>query len=88
MSATHPQAWLKKTTKKEILELTVKAPNKLCMLDPIQKSIIKKCLADLVPAIAIIVNASLSTGAVPNQFKQAIVTLFLKKSGLDRNNVC
>ena len=34
-----------------------------------------------------IVNASLSTGIVPPQFKQAIVTPLLKKPGLDTNNM-
>ena len=55
-------------------------------MTPIPASLTKKCLADLVPAIANIVNVSLFIGAVPNQFKQAVGTSLLKKSRLDRNN--
>jgi len=42
-------------------------------------SLTKKCLADLVPAIANIVNVSLSIGAVPNPVRQAVGTPLLKK---------
>ena len=35
--------------------------------------------------ITVIVNASLSAGIVPQQFKQALVTPLLKKPGLDSN---
>ena len=55
------------------------------MLDPIPTSITKLCLDDLVSLITFIVNASLSTGIVPPQIKQAIVTPLLKKPGLDTN---
>ena len=57
------------------------------MLDPIPTSITKKCLDDLVSLITFIVTASLSTGIVPPQFKQAIVTPLLKKPGLNTNDM-
>ena len=57
------------------------------MLDPIPTSLTKQCLDDLVSLIMFVVNASLSTGIVPPQFKQAIVTPLLKKPGLDTNNM-
>ena len=57
------------------------------MLDPIPTSLTKQCLHDLVSLITFIVNASLSTGIVPPQFKQAIVTPLLKKPGLDTNDM-
>ena len=74
-------------TEELIRELTLKSPTKSCMLDPIPTSITKQCLDDLVLFITFIVNASLSTGIVPPQFKQAIVTPFLKKPGLDTNDM-
>jgi len=37
--------------------------------------------------ITFIVNTSLSTGIVPHQLKQAIVTPLLKKPGLDTNDM-
>ena len=52
-----------------IRELIIKSPTKSCMLDPIPTSITKQCLDDLVSLITFIVNASLSTGIVPPQFK-------------------
>ena len=61
-------------TDKLIHELILKSPMKSCMLDPIPTSITKQCFDDLVSLIMFIVNASLSTGIVPPQFKQAIVT--------------
>ena len=70
-----------------IRELTLKSPTKSCMLDPIPTSLTKQCLDALVSSITFIVNASLSTGIVPPQFKQAIVTPLLKKSGLDTNDM-
>ena len=74
-------------TEELIRELTLKSPTKSCMLDPIPTSTTKQCLDDLVLFITFIVNASLSTGIVPPQFKQAIVTPFLKKPGLDTNDM-
>ena len=64
-----------------IRELILKSPTKSCMLDPIP------CLDALVSLITFIVNASLSTGIVPPQFKQATVTPLLKKPGLDTNDM-
>ena len=59
---------------------------KSCMPDPIPTSLTRQCLDDLVSLIMFI-NASLSTGIVPPQFKQAIVTPLLKKPGLDTNDM-
>ena len=70
-----------------IRELILKSPTKGCMLDPIPTSLTKQCLDDLVSLITFIVNASLSTGIAPPQFKQAIVTPLLKKPGLDTNGM-
>ena len=84
---TH-QPWLllsqfEPVTEKVIRELIIKSPTKRCMLDPIPTSLTKKCLNDQVSLIKVIVNASLSAGVDPQQFKQALVTPLLKKPGLD-----
>ena len=60
------------TTEELIRELILKSPTKSCMLDPIPTSITKQYLDDLVSLITFIVNASLSTGIVSPQFKQAM----------------
>ena len=57
------------------------------MLDLIPTSLMKQCLNDLVPLVTAIINASLSTGTVPKQFKQAVVISLLKKPGLDTNDL-
>ncbi|WP_419585607.1 reverse transcriptase domain-containing protein, partial [Thiolapillus sp.] len=62
-------------------------PTKSCRLDPIPTSLTNQCLTDLVSLITVIVNASLSAGIVPQQFKQALVTPLLKKPGLDSNDM-
>ena len=70
-----------------IRELIIKSPTKSCTLDPIPTSLTKQCLNDFVSLITVIVNASLSAGKVPQQFKQALVTPLLKKSELDSNDM-
>ena len=74
-------------TDKLICELVLKSLMKSCMPDPIPTSLTRQCLDDLVSLIMFIVNASLSTGIVPPQFKQAIVTPLLKKPGLNTNDM-
>ena len=74
-------------TEKVILEFLIKSPTKSCMLDPIPTSLTKQSLNDLVSLIKVIVNASLSAGIVPQQFKQALVTPLLKKPGLDSDDM-
>ena len=49
-------------------------------------SLLKQCCHILAPAITNIVNLSLSTGEFPSQFKQAIVTLLIKKPSLEENH--
>ena len=71
----------------EIRKLIVESPTQTCMLDPIPTSLTKECLSSLLPRITRIVKSFLCSGAVPLQFKQAIVTPpLLKKPGLDPND--
>jgi hypothetical protein len=70
---------------KEIKELLKSSLNKSCSLDPLPTSLIKAHGDCLVPIITCIINLSLSTGVVPDRFKQALVTPLLKKAGMDQN---
>ena len=54
-------------------------------LDPIPTTLTKQCLHDLAPLVTRIF--SLSTGTVPSELKQALVTPILKKQGLDANDL-
>ena len=71
----------------KVSELTARSPTKNCMSDPIPTFLMKQCLNDVVPLVTAIINVSLSTGTVPKQFKQAVVTPLLKKPGLDTNDL-
>lgn len=52
---------------------------KSCMLDPLPTWLVRECVAELSPFICNLVNISLETGQVPNNFKKAVVTPLLKK---------
>ena len=67
----------------DVLELLKKARTKSSDLDPIPTYLLKRCSDALAPAITRIINASLSRGEVPPNFKEAIVTPLLKKPGLE-----
>ena len=68
---------------KKLLHAT--AP-KSCQLDPIPTHLLKNA-DELLPLITKIINASLQTGVVPDQLKEAIVKPLLKKPGLDQNEL-
>ena len=50
-------------------------------------SLINQCLLNIVPAVIRIVNLSLFTGTVSNGLKQVVVTLLLKQTNKQTNNV-
>ena len=62
-------------------------PTKACCLDPLPIHLLKQGVDELLPAIAHIVNLSLSTGIFPDELKSACVTRLLKREALDRNDV-
>ena len=72
-------------TESEIHNIIINAPSKSCILDPLPTSFVREHIQELVPIISDIVNMSLSTGVVPRDFKQAVITPLLKKPGLDQN---
>ena len=72
-------------TEELIFRLISQSPTKSCTLDPIPTTLTKQCLHDLALLVTRIVSVSLSTGTVPSELKQALVTPILKKQGLDAN---
>ena len=70
-------------SEQEIKDILKVFPPKSCPLDPLPSSFLKLCLDDLVPVFTKVVNVSMSTGIVPDDLKQALVTPLLKKPGLD-----
>ena len=65
----------------------MKSPTKSCSLDPWPTFLVKECTDILLPSINRLVNCSLSEGVVPDEFKKAIVTPFIKKSLLPPNDL-
>ncbi len=57
-----------------------------CTLDPIPSKLIKDCLPVISPLIINLINASLSSGSVPQPLKLAAITPVIKKPGLDPDN--
>ncbi len=74
-------------TENNVRDLLSGLPNKCSVLDPIPTSFVKQSADSLVPCITSIINASLTSGYVPKQFKAAVVTPILKKAGLDVNTL-
>ncbi len=72
-------------TVKEILKLMTQTM-KTCELDPLPSHLLRQCLEPLAPAVAKIVNASLSEGIVPLPLKEAIVRPMIKKPSLDKDS--
>ena len=54
--------------------------DKFCILDPIPTSLIKECVNGLAPPLCSIINTLIQTSLVPSSFKQAVVTLLIKKA--------
>ncbi|XP_070560129.1 uncharacterized protein [Ptychodera flava] len=72
-------------TTDEVTSLVKQASSKTCDLDPLPASCIKDHINAFAPFLAILFNASLSTGIVPSHFKSAIIRPLLKKPDLDKN---
>ena len=64
-------------------KIVLKAPSKSCVLDPITISLLKECKSELMPIITKIVNLSIETGEMSNDFKHVVITLCLKTKGLE-----
>ena len=62
-----------------VSELITLASSKTCALDPIPTRLLKQCTDLLVPTVTNMIHFSLSTGTVPNEWKDAIVLPTLKR---------
>ena len=62
-------------------------PDKCCALDPFPTSTLKTVVSELAPFLVELVNRSLSTGCVPEVFREAYITPRLKKVDLDPSDV-
>ena len=71
----------------EITDLIVKSASKSCRLDPSPTGLVKDNISILAPVIADIVNLSITTDVFPSAFKYALVSPFLKKTSLDKNEL-
>ena len=71
----HPSEGIKK--------LVLNAPNKTCDNDPIPTKIVKDCINELLPTISSMVNLLLSSGHIPDNWKEGLVRPKLKKVNLD-----
>ena len=67
----------------DVSKIIFESTNASCELDPIPTWLLKSCLDALAPSIAEMVNMSLLTGLVPDNWKTALVIPLLKKPGLD-----
>ena len=69
----------------DVERLVTSVPVKSCELDPIPTWLLKRCSAELVPVITVMINASVTSSHVPADFKHAIVKPLLKKPTLDKD---
>ena len=72
-------------TSDEIRDVIASCPNKSCQLDPIPTLLVN--VNQLLPLLTSILNESLTKGEFPNDFKNAIVKLLLKKASLDKDEL-
>ena len=82
-----PMSKFSNVTENEIQSLIKHSMNKTCALDPLPTTLVKEYSEDLVPVLTEIINASLMSGVVPSELKQALVSPLLKKRGLDQNTL-
>jgi len=74
-------------TPEAVVKLIGNAPNKSCQLDAAPTWLVKQYSGLLAPFIALLFNASLSTGCFPVKFKHAIVTPLEKKGTRDSSRL-
>jgi len=74
-------------TPEAVVKLIGNAPNKSCQLDAAPTWLVKQYSGLLAPFVALLFNASLSTGCFPAKFKHAIVTALEKKGTRDSSQL-
>ena len=78
---------LEPASEDEVRKIIMKSASKSCDLGPIPTNIPKVLLDISIKPITTIINLSLESGTFPLSFKEAHVTLLLKKSNLPVNNL-
>lgn len=71
----------------EFVSRLIRSLAKSCDLDPVPTDILKEFLDVLLPFLTRLCNSSIAEGCLPTSLKQAIVTLALKKHGLDTSEL-
>ena len=67
----------------EVSKIVLESSNASCRLDPIPTWLVKSCLDVLAPSITKMVNLSLLSGRIPENWRTAVVIPLLKNPGLD-----
>ena len=67
----------------EVCKIVRESSNASCRLDPVPTWLVKSCLNVLAPSITEMVDLSLLSGCVPENWKTTVVIPLLKKPGLD-----
>ena len=68
---------------KEISSIIMSASSASCQLDPIPTWLVKQCTKELAPVFAKMINSSLISGVIPENWKLTLVIPLLKKHGLE-----
>ena len=66
----------------EVSKIVLESSNASCRFDPVPKWLVKSCLDVLAPSITKMVNLSLLSGRVPQNWKTAVVIPLLKNLDL------
>ena len=74
-------------TTNEVLIIIKKYPNKSCDLDPFPTLLLKSCIDQLIFPITTIINLSMQSAVVPQDFKQALVNPLIKKQTLCKDDL-
>ena len=77
------------SSEQQLSKIIRASPNKSCSLDPIPTWLLKEqsILQAIAPALVSYINASFTSGDVPELLKTAMVKPLLKKSGLDQREL-
>ena len=67
----------------DVRKLISRSAKKSSSLDPMPTTLVVQCLDELLPVITAIINKSLMSGHFVDKWKEAIVTLLLKKPGTE-----
>lgn len=73
----------KPATQDNVSNLITSSSKATCQLDPVPTWLVKDCVNELSPIFTRMINFSLTSGSVPSNWKSALVTPILKKTGLE-----